>query len=90
MGPASSVLIESDDEATLDAIDELLTAKSDQISRTRKGRVWDVWIRERPIHVQVVNSPPAVELSAGCNSTVDRNLLQELTECISNAVGIGR
>ena len=86
MGPTCEVLIESDDGQTLDTIDELLTTVADKIDRTRKGRVWEVWIRGRPVYVQVVKSPPAVELSAGCNLPEDHNVLRELSLQIADVL----
>jgi hypothetical protein len=87
VGPACEVLLESDDGATLDALDTVLASLANRIDRTRKGRVWDVWVRERPIHVQVVGSPPAVELSAGCNSPEDYAILREIAGRIVEVIG---
>ncbi|MDB5335929.1 MAG: hypothetical protein JWN70_1548 [Planctomycetaceae bacterium] len=44
VGPTSEILLNQDDGPTLDAIDTYLTSVSDQINRTRKGRVWDIWV----------------------------------------------
>jgi hypothetical protein len=41
------------DSEILDAIDEVLGAKSESLRRTRKGRVWDCQIGGRPIHVAI-------------------------------------
>ncbi len=87
MGPTCEILLETDDGPTQDRIDEVLASVADRIDRTRKGRVWDVWIHGRPLHVIITSSPPVVTLSAGCNSYDDVNIVRELAECIVNAVG---
>lgn len=56
MGPSCEVLLESDAPHVLDAIDAVLAGLAERIERTRKGRVWDVWVRGRPVHVEVRNS----------------------------------
>jgi hypothetical protein len=43
-------------EGRLADIDALLAAKASRVSRTRKGRVWDVQIAGRPVHVSVENT----------------------------------
>ncbi|MDZ7616308.1 MAG: hypothetical protein U1E05_04845 [Patescibacteria group bacterium] len=75
----------NDDPSTLDSIESLLASLADRIDRTRKGRVWDVWIRGRPVHVAISQS--IVALSAGCNSREDAAILQEVAEGIVQAVG---
>ena len=64
-------MIEIVNEQVLEAIDIVLTLVVDPINRTRKGKVWDVWIGGRPVHVSVAGSPATVELAAGCNSPED-------------------
>ena len=86
-GPTSEVLIDRVDGATLDAIDQALTSVAEEIERTRKGRAWNLFIRGHPIHVQVRNAPPAVELSAGCNEVEENENLRGLSEAIIRAVG---
>jgi hypothetical protein len=81
------VLLETDDGPTLEAIDTTLASVAERIDRTRKGCVWDVWVRGRPVHVQVSGLSPAVALSAGCNGPEDYAILQELALAIANAVG---
>jgi hypothetical protein len=71
----------------LDAIDSVLASAADRIERTRKGRVWDVWVRERPVHVRVEGSPPMVMLSAGCNDPEDYAILRRLAADLARAVG---
>lgn len=56
MGPTSKVLLESDDESTLDTIDSVLAAVAKHMVRTRKGRVWDVRVEGRPVHVWIEDS----------------------------------
>ncbi len=86
-GPTSEVLLEDDDGSTLDAIDQVLASVADQIERTRKGRVWNLFIRGRPVHVKVTGTPPTVELSAGCNAPEDYDVLRELCDVLLQAVG---
>jgi len=89
MGPACEVtLAEFPSEQALGRIDAVLTERSEQVNRTRKGLVWDIWIRKRPVHVAVVDLPPRVELSADCNSPEDYEVLRSLgAELASNLDG---
>lgn len=86
-GPTCELLLESDDGPTLDAVDAVLAAVAERIDRTRKGRVWDVWIKNRPIHVSVGGSPPSVDLSAGCNSAEDYEILRLLAGKLAATLG---
>ena len=87
-GPACEVELPSiPDRVALDAIDEFLTGVCEHIKRTRKGRVWDVWIDERPVHVAVVDSRGAVELSAGCNAPEDYAILRRLGRSLADILG---
>jgi hypothetical protein len=85
VGPACEVLLVNDDGPTLDSIDALLGSLADRIDRTRKGRVWDVWIRGRPVHVQIVDA--VLVLSAGGNKPEDMTVLRELADRIVQTVG---
>jgi hypothetical protein len=87
MGPTCEVLLRSDEPSVLDTIDAFLESTSDQIERTRKGRAWDLRIDGRSIHVQVVASPPAIELSAGCNDAKDYAVLRQVAERLAAACG---
>ena len=88
-GPTCEVVIAACDGATLDAIDAVLSRAAEQVARTRKGRVWDVWIGGRPVHVSVEGSPPSVQLAAGCNGQEDYDLLKQLAAILASAlVGI--
>ena len=87
MGPCCEVLIQDDSGPVLDAIDRLLAKAAEKIDRTRKGRVWDVWIRGRPVYVQVNASPPSVELSAGCNQPDDYDVVRGLSQQIAKELG---
>lgn len=87
MGPTSEVSLSGDDWSTLDAIDGVLASLADSINRTRKGRVWDVWVRGRPVHIQISGSPPKVGLAAGCREAEDYAVLRELGTAIAVAVG---
>ena len=86
-GPTTEVLVPTVDRATLDKIDSLLSACADQITRTRKGRVWDLQMQGRPIHVMVAESPPAIEISAGCNGSEDYAVLLTLSSRLASALG---
>lgn len=81
------VLLEADDGAALDAIDGVLAAVADEVIRTRKGRVWDVWIGGRPVQVAVAGRPPAVTLSAGCNGPEDYAVLRRFAGELALALG---
>jgi hypothetical protein len=85
VGPTCEVLLVNDDGPTLDAIDALLRSLADRIDRTRKGRVWDVWIRGHPVHVHIDQA--VVALAAGCNRPEDLIVLRELADGIVQAVG---
>jgi hypothetical protein len=87
MGPTCEVLLQSDEPSVHGTIDAFLESASDRIERTRKGRAWDLWIDGRPIHVQVVASPPAVGLSAGCNDAHDYTVLRQIAEGLAAACG---
>lgn len=86
-GPTCEVLLEADDGPTLDAIDCVLAAAAEQVDRTRKGRVWNVRIGGRPVHVSVGGSPPTVTLSAGCNEAADYRVLRRLAGELAGALG---
>lgn len=86
-GPACEVLLEVDDNAALCAIDEILSAATTQIERTRKGRVWNLWIANRPVFVSVEQSPPSVVLSAGFNGQEDYAILRKLADEIALTLG---
>jgi hypothetical protein len=82
-GPACGVLLDRVDEIVLITIDEILARTAETIQRTRKGRVWDVWIRGRPIHVAVCESDATVSLSAGCHGAEDYEVLRQLASAIA-------
>lgn len=86
-GPACEVLLDVDDNSTLCEIDTILAAFSARIERTRKGRVWNVWIASRPIHVSVERSPPSVTLVAGFNGQEDYEILRKLAGEIASTLG---
>ena len=81
------MLIDADDSPTLDALDAVLASASDRVERTRKGRVWDIWVRGRPIHVQAGGRPPKVMLSAGCNEPEVYAILREVADKFISRVG---
>ena len=86
-GPSCEVLLEVDDDSALCAIDAILAAVSAPIERTRKGRVWSVWIAGHPVYVSVERSPPSVSLSAGCNGPEDYEILRKLAGEIASTLG---
>ena len=85
MSPTCEVLLESGEAPILDTIDAFLAPVADEIERTRRGRVWNVWIGGRPIHVAVVCSPLSIEMSAGCNDAEDYAALRKLAEGLAEA-----
>ncbi|WP_406698025.1 hypothetical protein V5E97_04145 [Singulisphaera sp. Ch08] len=87
MSLACEVLLESDEPAMLDTIDSFLEAAADRIDRTRKGRVWNLWIDERPIHVEVVDQPPSIGLSSACDDAHDDSVLRRLAKGLATACG---
>ena len=87
MGPACEILLESGDDTILDAVDSVLSACTEQVVRTRKGRVWEVWISGRPIGVSVDFDPPAIQLSAGCNSAEDYAVVGLLCRALTDRLG---
>ena len=87
VGPSCVVSIKSDDGPTLDLIDAVLAAAADEIKRTRKGRVWDVWIKGRPIHVSVADNPPILSLDAGCNGREDYDAPRQISQALASALG---
>ena len=86
MGPTCEVLLETDDGTALEVIDAVLAAAG-RINRTHKGRVWDVWVAGRPVHVSVAGTTPAVTLAAGCNGSEDYAVLRRLAGELASALG---
>jgi hypothetical protein len=87
-GPACEVLF--DRPATNDAlraVDSFLASHASEIQRTRKGKVWQLWLDGRPIHVAVLDSLPGIELSAGSNSTEDYEILRRLATGLAELLG---
>jgi hypothetical protein len=79
MGPACKVKLGAiPDAAVLDRIDAVLARRAEVLERTRKGRVWNVWVGGRPVCVSTDASLSEIELSAGCNSPEDYALLRRL------------
>jgi len=87
VGPTCEVLLEAVDGSTLDAVDAVLASVADRIERTRKGRVWDVWIGGRPVHLAVGGPPVAVVLAAGCNDSEDYAVLQRMAGVLAEVLG---
>lgn len=87
MGPTCEVLLQSCSEALLIEIDAVLASNADQIERTRKGRVWRLWILSRPVDVHVDASEASIVLSAGCNSPMDYAILRKLAGQLAKVSG---
>ncbi len=88
-GPTSEVVFEpSPGVDHLKVIDALLAKVSERIERTRKGRVWDVWIRGRCIDVWVEREDglETVILSIGCKAPEDYAALRELSQQLAQAL----
>jgi len=83
MGPTSNVVTDKliTDEQLI-AIDALLSTLASTIIRTRKGRVWTLWISERPIDLTVTDSR-CVTLAAGLNSQQDYDILRQLGQSLA-------
>lgn len=89
MGPACEVVFEPTPAVDhLQVIDALLASVSDRIERTRKGRVWDLWIRGHRFHVGVKleDGFEYMDLWAGYNSPVDYEVLRELSQQLAQAL----
>ena len=87
MGPTCEVHLAVVDDHTLIAIYRLLTTVADRIDRTRKDRVWDIWIHGRPVHVHAIEPRRVATLSAGCITPDDYDVLRELSAAIVDTVG---
>ena len=88
MGPTSTIQLEGADSATCDAVDATLAALPDtQVERNRKGRVWQLWVRGRPVSVELLIPDAMVELAAGCNDPEDYKILRAIAASITAAVG---
>jgi len=79
------ILLNDDDEPTLKAIDSLLEFSAEEIKRTRKGRVWEIRVRGRHVHVDVHEC--IVGLCAGGKNNEDYEVLSELSHQIVATVG---
>jgi hypothetical protein len=87
VGPTCEVLLETDASTRLDVIDSLLAAHAELVKEARKGRVWDVWVDVRPIHVEVAGTPASIHLSAGCNCAEDYEVLGRLSKVLAESLG---
>jgi hypothetical protein len=84
MGPTCRVIAETIAVDILLIIDSTLESLAEDVERTRKGRIWDVWIEGRPFHVDA--SAGEIALSAGCNDGFDWDILRRLAQGIASAV----
>jgi hypothetical protein len=88
VGPTCEIRLKSvPDGDTLAAIDTFLSGITGIIERSRKGRQWDVWIGGRPVHVAAPDTRAGVELSAGCNSPEDYEMLRRLGLGLAEILG---
>ena len=87
MGPTCQVLMTANDDAILDAVDAVLAGVAERVDRTRKGKVWDLWVGGRPVHVSISGSPAAVTLAAGCNCPEDYAVLRQLAGALASTLG---
>ena len=84
MGPACEVLLPfAATDALLTRIDDLLADFGQQLERTRKGRVWDLRVDGRPIHVSI--NADVVTLSCGLKSAEDRAVLKRVSTAVAAA-----
>jgi hypothetical protein len=79
-------MIQTKEDTILEDIDSLLSSVSDSINRTRKGRVWDIWIDSRPITV-CMKEESIIALSAGCNDQKDYSILRYLARSFTEKFG---
>jgi hypothetical protein len=86
LGPTCEILLEASDPLTLAKIDDALALIADKIERTRKGRVWNVWIQGRPVHLHATDDN-TLGVSAGCNQTEDYEVMLELIQHLCDATG---
>ena len=86
MGPTCEVIFEAPlGDRAVDETDALLAGFAERVERTRKGRVWDIWIKGRPIHVAAELDEPELHIHAGCNSSEDYEIVSRLAETLALA-----
>ncbi|WP_395738199.1 hypothetical protein [Prosthecobacter sp.] len=87
MGPTAEVITAEPitDQQLLD-IDDMITKLAAKFIRTRKGRVWSLWIDERPIHLSVTE-PGVLVMAAGLHSPQDYDILRQLGQRLADLVG---
>ncbi len=87
MGPTAEVVTDARiTEEQLLAIDALLSKFASKIIRTRRGRVWTLWIGEHTIDVSA-SGPTCLALAAGLNSPQDYALLRDLGQRLATRLG---
>ena len=86
MGPSCDVVLIAEDQSALDEIDQLLAALSEHLERSPRGKVSAIWVRGRPVYVDIALRP-VVSLAAGCNTADDYAVLRELSAAIIDKVG---
>lgn len=69
-------------ETVLHEIDYVFTTAASEIRRTRKGRVWDVWILERLIYVSVETRRDAIENEDWHDEMLALDLMPEVVTVI--------
>lgn len=87
MGPTCTISFATDLGSTLAIVDSVLATAAEKVERTRKGRVWDIWMNGRPFHVDLDAKSSHIVLSAGCNVAEDIQLLRLLSAELATAVG---
>ena len=82
------------DDQLLLSVDVLLHAECDSVRTTRKGKVFDVYVEDRPFHAWILGAEDSPEslptgmssaicISAGCNQSIDGEILQRLAERVA-------
>ncbi len=89
MGPTCVVNLTSLNDSVLAQIHDQLKHLSDDLSPTRKGRVWDTRIQGRPFHVCVEEDIDGsrICLSAGCNQDEDWKIIENVSIFLANSLG---
>jgi hypothetical protein len=92
MGPTCSVILSAiPTDATYSAVDAYLSRIAREMMRDKKVRLWEGWIDGRPVIVAIKDeneeSHPVVELSAGCNSPEDYEIMRRVSAELADLLG---
>jgi hypothetical protein len=82
MGPVRELPHAALDDEALDLIHATLVQIAEKVEATRQGRVWDVWIDERPFHVEADAQSMEIRIAAGCNQPEDHQLLRRVADAL--------